>query len=293
MATVPETVFVEGSGKAFNTVPPSDFGFFELMNEVVQNEPAGSTDAELMGQLAAIGIVKGQPFEPDERMRAHPRGCGRRRQRDLAGAVLQRREPRRGSRTTTSSAWFNMLWVGGYTFETPPPLVTKEGIKPFPATGARKLHSRTSFIYAATVRLPCDVHAAHGHRVAVPDGRQGRRRRAARRREDLPGDAAAGHPGGPLLVDHRSTTTRRARCSRRRSASRVPGASPTRLRRRPPTPTARRPSRSARSGRPTVPRATGSRPTEGKGWFPILRLYSPLQPFFDKSWRPSEIEAVN
>ena len=31
---------------------------------------------------------------------------------------------------------------------------------------------------------------------------------------------------------------------------------------------------------------------EGKGWFPILRLYSPLQPFFDKSWRPSEIEPV-
>jgi hypothetical protein len=29
----------------------------------------------------------------------------------------------------------------------------------------------------------------------------------------------------------------------------------------------------------------------GKGWFGILRLYSPLQPFFDKSWRPSEIEA--
>jgi hypothetical protein len=29
-----------------------------------------------------------------------------------------------------------------------------------------------------------------------------------------------------------------------------------------------------------------------KGWFVILRLYSPLEPFFDKSWRPSEIEAV-
>ena len=28
----------------------------------------------------------------------------------------------------------------------------------------------------------------------------------------------------------------------------------------------------------------------GKGWFPILRLYSPLQAFFDKSWRPSELE---
>jgi hypothetical protein len=29
-----------------------------------------------------------------------------------------------------------------------------------------------------------------------------------------------------------------------------------------------------------------------KGWFVILRRYSPLQPFFDKSWRPSEIELV-
>ena len=30
----------------------------------------------------------------------------------------------------------------------------------------------------------------------------------------------------------------------------------------------------------------------GKGWFTILRLYSPLEPFFAKSWRPSEIELV-
>jgi hypothetical protein len=32
--------------------------------------------------------------------------------------------------------------------------------------------------------------------------------------------------------------------------------------------------------------------TEGKGWFGILRLYSPGQSYFDKSWRPSEIEVV-
>ena len=30
----------------------------------------------------------------------------------------------------------------------------------------------------------------------------------------------------------------------------------------------------------------------GKGWFVILRLYSPLEPFFDKSWNPGEIEKV-
>ena len=30
----------------------------------------------------------------------------------------------------------------------------------------------------------------------------------------------------------------------------------------------------------------------GKGWFMMLRLYGPLEPWFDKTWRPSEIELV-
>jgi hypothetical protein len=30
----------------------------------------------------------------------------------------------------------------------------------------------------------------------------------------------------------------------------------------------------------------------GKGWFLILRLYSPLEPWFDKTWRPGDIELM-
>jgi hypothetical protein len=30
----------------------------------------------------------------------------------------------------------------------------------------------------------------------------------------------------------------------------------------------------------------------GKGRFVILRLYTPLEPFFTKEWRPGEIELV-
>ena len=30
----------------------------------------------------------------------------------------------------------------------------------------------------------------------------------------------------------------------------------------------------------------------GKGWFTILRVYGPLKPWFDQTWRPGEIEAV-
>ncbi|HET9376268.1 MAG TPA: DUF1214 domain-containing protein [Chthoniobacterales bacterium] len=32
--------------------------------------------------------------------------------------------------------------------------------------------------------------------------------------------------------------------------------------------------------------------TPDKGWFTLLRLYSPLEPFFTKEWRVSEIELV-
>jgi hypothetical protein len=44
----PPTVFHEGTGKVMNTIPPNDFSFYEMLNEVVQQEPAGSLDPELM-----------------------------------------------------------------------------------------------------------------------------------------------------------------------------------------------------------------------------------------------------
>jgi hypothetical protein len=41
-----------------------------------------------------------------------------------------------------------------------------------------------------------------------------------------------------------------------------------------------------------VARGNWIQTTPGKGWFTILRLYSPPEPFFAKEWRPSEIEEV-
>jgi hypothetical protein len=58
----PPVKFVEGTGKVMSTIPPSDFSYFELVNDLVQKEPAGALDPEIMGALSAIGIVKGKPF---------------------------------------------------------------------------------------------------------------------------------------------------------------------------------------------------------------------------------------
>ncbi len=35
------------------------------------------------------------------------------------------------------------------------------------------------------------------------------------------------------------------------------------------------------------------RTVPGKGWFTFLRLYGPLDPWFDKTWRPGEIERID
>ena len=52
-----------------NTIPPADYTYFEFLNEVIQAQPAGAVDAEIAGQCAAIGIVKGKAFSPDARMK--------------------------------------------------------------------------------------------------------------------------------------------------------------------------------------------------------------------------------
>ncbi len=47
-----------------------------------------------------------------------------------------------------SATWINMLFVGGYNFETPPPEVSASGvITQNPPTGYRMLNSRTAMFF--------------------------------------------------------------------------------------------------------------------------------------------------
>jgi hypothetical protein len=148
----PPTVFHEGSGKVMNTIPPNDWGFYEMLNEVVQQEPATSLDPELMGSVAAIGIVKGKPFAPDARMKKIMTEA-------LAVANATSRSLFMNPRYPSwfyypGSAWWNYLFETGYQFETPIPLITPEGVKPFPPSGYRTLDARTNFFYGITGITP-------------------------------------------------------------------------------------------------------------------------------------------
>ena len=61
--------FISLSEKEFNTIHANDVSFFDELDAVIQREPLGVIDPEIRGLLASIGISKGTPFAPDDRMR--------------------------------------------------------------------------------------------------------------------------------------------------------------------------------------------------------------------------------
>ncbi len=63
------TELVNMSGRSFSTIFPSTLEYFEILNTIVQEEPIDAIGPEVRGYMAAIGIVKGQPFNPDDRMK--------------------------------------------------------------------------------------------------------------------------------------------------------------------------------------------------------------------------------
>jgi hypothetical protein len=288
---VPETKFVEGSGLAFNTIPPSDFGFFELLNQLVQDEPADSnTNIELMGDLAAIGIVKGKPFKPDERMRRILEEAATVGTAASRALVFDARESE-GFAYYDGSAWGLPLWVGGYSFETPPPLVTKEGIEPLPRTGARTLNARTSFFYAYTGITPAMCMRLTGvgsqYIVAFRDSGGDPLDGGRSYRVKLPPDIPAARFWSLTAYDNQT-----------RSMLQTPQRFPRAGSQAYPTPAATADDDGSTTvvfgpERPSdTPEGNWIQTDPDKGWFGILRLYSPGAPYFDKTWRPSEIEPV-
>ena len=63
------TELVNMSGRSFSTIFPSTLEYFEILNNIVQAEPIDAVGPEVRGYMARIGIVKGKPFNPDERMK--------------------------------------------------------------------------------------------------------------------------------------------------------------------------------------------------------------------------------
>jgi hypothetical protein len=66
----PDAAYVPLSQHPVDCTHARDVRFFARLAELVQYEPSGAFTPYELGLLAAIGIAKGRPFEPDDRMRA-------------------------------------------------------------------------------------------------------------------------------------------------------------------------------------------------------------------------------
>jgi hypothetical protein len=289
---VPATNFVEASGKSFNTIPPSDFSFFEMINASIQQEPADSYNPELAGQLAAIGIVKGKEFNPDARMRkilTDAAAVG-----NAAGRVLNwRPSDNLNWAYYPGSSWTNMLWQGGANFETPPPMITKEGFfKPFPPTGARTLDSKTVFYYAYTLDSPGMImrlpKVGSQYLIGFLDADKNYFDGGKTYKVTLPPNIPAAAFWSFTVYDNQT-----------RSMLQTPQRYPRAGSQSYPSPAAETDA----DGSTTVyfspkqpegvKRGNWIQTMPDKGWWVILRLYSPHEPFFTKEWRLSEIELMN
>src|SRR6476659_4790861 len=62
--------YPDASGVAVNMLPISDGSAFDQLKKLVDSEGENLAGPEWLGMLAAIGIIKGQPFTPDAHMRA-------------------------------------------------------------------------------------------------------------------------------------------------------------------------------------------------------------------------------
>ena len=63
------TNFINISGKKYNTIHANNHEIYDEINAIIQYEPAEAYDPEIVGLAASVGIKKGQDFTPDDKMK--------------------------------------------------------------------------------------------------------------------------------------------------------------------------------------------------------------------------------
>lgn len=267
----PEQRFVNFAESDFNTIHANDFSFFEEIDTLVQGEPPEALDSELAGQLAAIGIVHGKPFRPDDRMRSILDTAAR----TAAGIVRTLAFKPRD---------LDFYYYRGSSWKNPWPSRSHEFLSP---EGARLLDARAVFHYFATGSSPAMAAAAVGagsqYAYTAEDSTGAWLDGAWSYTLTLPNGIPAKNFWSVNVYDPQTRSL---------------------LRTDNPYPSVNSLSKAVRAeanGDTVIhfgPRAPGGREgnwiqtVPGRGWFVILRLYGPLESWFDKSWRPGEIEPV-
>ena len=260
--------FVNMSGTPFNMVAPADYSFWEMLNQVVQEEPTDSVDATTLGFWASVGIVKGKPFAPDARMKKiliEAAALG-----DATGRALAYRSREKSAYFFDNRQW-KRAFIGGYKFEWQP--------------GVPNLDAAAMFFFAATGVTPAMDTQIVGEGSTYPwtavDANNNPFDGGKNYKLHLPPNIPVKTFWSVIVYD---TQTR----SMLQTDQQHPSVS-----------SQEKDLQVNADGSVDVwfgPKAPAGKESNwvqtipGKAWFTILRLYGPLEPWFAKTWRPNDIE---
>ena len=268
---------VDISGRDFNTVHTNDFSFYEHLAEWINEENVDMLDVETRGLFASIGIEKGKAFAPDERMKkilteavAIGNAASRsivwypRTDMNMAGASIY---------PDTESSWI-MAFANKNVFFTS-------------ETGGMNSDARVMFHYPYTAVTPAMAVTIEGagsdYAIAFLDADKNRFDGSKEYKLHIPANVPVNDFWAVTIYDSQTRSLLQTDQQFPTIGSQTEGfkqnedgsfdlyLSPN------------APEGYENNWLQTIP---------GKSWFVILRVYGPLKPWIEKTWKPGEVTLI-
>ncbi len=261
-----------------NTIHANNFKFYEELNEVIQREPSEMFSPELLGMASAIGIQKGKPFAPDAEQKAlltEAIAIGNATARSI---LFSPQDPKAYIYPNRSGYWQTGFPGGSHEY-----LVNK-------GNGGRDMDGRTLFFYLATVNTPAMALELPGvgsqYAFSSRDSNGAYLDGANTYKLTVPANAPANRFWSFVVYDPQTRSMLQSKESpypsknnKRNQDMLVNDDGSVDLYFGPKAPEGKK--------------ANWIKTIPSKGWFGILRLYGPLDPWFNQTWKLGAIKKMN